>query len=73
MFKLEINRRWGLTEVGHKLVSLMDHIRILVLGFVMESGLEHSHANGSFTTAAMYAKATVMDTAPMTGAEGCVG
>jgi hypothetical protein len=71
MFKLEINRPWGLTAARAWARLLLD--RILSSSnwdSTTKRVLEHRHANNSSTTAAMYAPATAMDTAPMAGAQG---
>jgi hypothetical protein len=70
IFKLEINRSWGLTAARTWARLLIDRIHIPVLGFDDKRILEHRHAKASCTLAAVYATATTIDTASKAGAEG---
>jgi hypothetical protein len=73
MFKIEINRRSVLTAARLELVYSLIVYTSWYWGLRTKQSLKHRYANDGFTTAAMYATATVMDTVSMAGAEGYGG
>jgi hypothetical protein len=73
LFKLKIDRRWGLTSATAWARLLVDRVQILVLCSTTKLSWRRKQANGTSTTAAMYATVTTTDIAPTAGDEGGEG